>query len=89
MRRLTVVLSRWSTATIVDGGRRSFADSGEHLRRTTAKFAQLRPQLLDSFDTNGPGSIAELEDYSMVTGVASFDNMELNSGELSPDWWRR
>jgi hypothetical protein len=66
-----------------------FADSGEHLRRRTAKFAQLRPSLLDSFDTHGPGSMAELQDYSMVTGVAPINDMELNSGKLSPAWWRQ
>jgi hypothetical protein len=41
MCRLTVDLSIWSKMSIVEGGGRSFADSGEHLQRRTAKFAQL------------------------------------------------
>jgi hypothetical protein len=30
--------------------------------------------------------MAELLDYSMVTGVASIDGMELNSGEVRSVW---
>jgi hypothetical protein len=56
---------------IIDGNELGFADSGEILRKGTAKFAQLRPSLLDSFNTHGTGSMAELQDYSMVTGVTS------------------
>jgi hypothetical protein len=57
--------------TIIKGSELGFADFGEVLQKGTAKFAQLRPSLLDSFNTHGPGSKAELQDYSMVTGVAS------------------
>jgi hypothetical protein len=46
-------------------------DSGDCCRKGTAEFAQHRPSLPDSFNTHGPGSKAELQDYSMVTGVAS------------------
>jgi hypothetical protein len=38
MRRLTVVLSIWSTTTIVDGGELGFADSGEVAAKGTPKF---------------------------------------------------
>jgi hypothetical protein len=46
-------------------------DSGDYCRKGTAEIAQHRPSLLDSFNTQGPRSKAELQDYSMVTGVAS------------------
>jgi hypothetical protein len=45
-------------------------------------FAQLQPSLLDSFGTRGPISLAELLDYSVVTGVSSLYRMGLNSGEV-------
>jgi hypothetical protein len=51
---LTLKLMEQTIAAIVDGDGRSFADFGELLRRRTAKFAQLQPSLLDSFDTHGP-----------------------------------
>jgi hypothetical protein len=70
MRRLTVVLSRWSTTTIVEEGRRSFADSGEHLRRRTAKFAQLRDPLLDSMHLDDLQNKAVLLVHSKDSGVA-------------------
>jgi hypothetical protein len=38
MRRLTVVLFRWSTASIADGGELGFADSGEVAAKGTSKF---------------------------------------------------
>jgi hypothetical protein len=89
MRMLTVNLSGCSAVSIGAGDKHKFADSGEHLRRGTTKFAQLQPSLLDSFNTHGPGSMAELQDYSMVAGVAPINGMELNSGELSLAWWRQ
>jgi hypothetical protein len=73
MRRLTVVLSRWSTTTIVDGGRRSFADSGEHLRRRTAKFAQLQDPLHDSTHLDDLQNKAVLLDHAKDSGVAPID----------------
>jgi hypothetical protein len=69
--KLTRVLPRGSTTALVDGIELGFADSGELLQKGTAKFIQLRPSLLDSFNIYGPGSMAELQDYSMVTGVTS------------------
>jgi hypothetical protein len=68
---LTRKLVEGSAVSIGARDKHKFADSGEHLRRGTAKFAQLRPSLIDYFNTHGPGSMAELQDYSMVTGVAS------------------
>jgi hypothetical protein len=70
MRRLTVVLFRWSTASIADGGGRSFADSGEHLRRRTAKFAQLRDPLHDSTHLDDLQNKAVLLDHAKDSGVA-------------------
>jgi hypothetical protein len=46
-------------------------DSGDYCRKGTADIAQHRPSLLDSLSTQSPGSKAELQGYSMVTGVAS------------------
>jgi hypothetical protein len=46
-------------------------DSGDYCRKGTAEIAQHRPSLLDSFNTQGSRSKAELQGYSMVTGVAS------------------
>jgi hypothetical protein len=40
------------------------------LQKGTAEFDQHRPSLLNSFSTQGPRSKAELQDPSMVTGVA-------------------
>jgi hypothetical protein len=70
MRRLTVDLSIWSLTTIVDGGGRSFADSGEHLRRRTAKFAQLRDPLHDSTHLDDLQNKAVLLDHAKDSGVA-------------------
>jgi hypothetical protein len=38
MRRLTVVLFRWSTTSIADGGELKLADSGEVAAKGTLKF---------------------------------------------------
>jgi hypothetical protein len=65
------MLKRCPDMSIVAEDELKFMNSGKHLRRGTAKFAQLWPSLLNSFNTHGPGSMAELQDYSMVTGVAS------------------
>jgi hypothetical protein len=56
--------------------------SGDDLRKGISAFALLRPSLLDSFDTHGPGSKAELQGYSMVTGELSTGDESMNSGEL-------
>jgi hypothetical protein len=85
MHQLTVNLSGCSAVSISAGDKHKFANSGEHLRRGTTKFASLRPSLLDSFNTHGPGSMAELQDYSMVTGVASIAD-ERARPELG-FWW--
>jgi hypothetical protein len=86
---LTRLLSVCTPTRIEELGGLDFVDSGEHLRKGMTKFTQLRPSLLDYFDTHGPVSMEELQDPSMVTGVAPIDGMELNSGELSPAWWRQ
>jgi hypothetical protein len=82
MRRLTVVLSRWSTATIVDGGGLSFADSGELLRGITSDSRLPRLPLLDSLFGNEIGSEAHLLGHSKVCGVISNDDVVTNSGEV-------
>jgi hypothetical protein len=70
MRRLTMDLSIWLTTTIVDGGRRSFADSGEHLWRRMAKFTQLRDPLHDSTHLDDLQNKAVLLDHAKDSGVA-------------------
>jgi hypothetical protein len=83
MRRLTVVLFRWSTASIADGSRRSFADSGEHLRRGTAICRRLELSLLDSLLWDGIGSTAHLLGHSRDSGMISVNDAVTNSGEAT------
>jgi hypothetical protein len=45
MRRLTLKMIGCSAVLIADGYERSFADSGELLRRGTVKYSRLRPPL--------------------------------------------
>jgi hypothetical protein len=45
---------------IVDGSRRSFAVSGEHLRKGTVDYRRFRPPLIDSFLWEVLGAEAEI-----------------------------
>jgi hypothetical protein len=54
------MLPRGSTTAIVDGSRRRFADSSEHLRKGTVDYQRFRPPLTDSFLREVLGVEAEL-----------------------------
>jgi hypothetical protein len=71
MQELTRVLPGGSTTAMVDGSRRSFADSGEHLRRGTAICRRLELSLLDSLLWDGIDSAAHHLGHSRDTGVLS------------------
>jgi hypothetical protein len=73
MQELTVDLSIWSTTTIVEGGRHSFADSGEHLRQGKARFASL-PASADAWlRPDHKLNRAHHLEHSKDSGVASSD----------------
>jgi hypothetical protein len=55
-------------------------------REETHKFVVLLSPLHDSYEMEAPGTTAKLLDHSTVTGVASIDSMELNSGEMHSVW---
>jgi hypothetical protein len=82
MRRLTVVLSRGSTATIIDGGRRSFADFGEHLQKGMIDFRRLELPLLDSLLCDEIGNEAHLLGHSKDSGMVAVGVAMTNSGEV-------
>jgi hypothetical protein len=42
-RNLTLILPRWSTASIVGGDELNLADTGDELRKKITKFARLWP----------------------------------------------
>jgi hypothetical protein len=73
MHKLTRVLPRGSTTAIVDGNRRSFADSGEYLQKGTVDYRRFRPPLTDSFLWEVQGIEAELQGLSARLQVASSD----------------
>jgi hypothetical protein len=70
MRRLTVDPSVWSTTSIVDGDGRSFADSGEHLRKGIAKIRRFKRNESDCFGVDAYGIKAELQGYFSWLGAA-------------------
>jgi hypothetical protein len=51
-------------------------------RDETHVFAVLLFPLHDSFEMEAPGTTAKLLYHATVTGVASIDVLELNSGEM-------
>jgi hypothetical protein len=67
------MLPRGSKTAIVDGNRRSFADSGEYLRKGTVDYRRFRPSLTDSFLREIQSIEAELQDLSARLQVASSD----------------
>jgi hypothetical protein len=77
MRTLTLHLKVCSAVTIVTGVERDFADSGEHLRRETTKFAQLRAPLPDSLHQNDSQAPALLPIYPTASGMALIDDDEI------------
>jgi hypothetical protein len=77
MRTLTLHLKVCSVVPIVTGVERDFADSGEHLRRETTKFAQLRAPLPVSLHQNDPQAPALLPIYPTASGMASIDDDEI------------
>jgi hypothetical protein len=52
---------------------RSFADSGEHLRKGTVDYQRFRPPLTDSFLWEVLGVEAELQSFLVRLRVASSD----------------
>jgi hypothetical protein len=70
MRKIHLMLSTYSTRTIMTGEELTVADSGDHLRRRTAKFAQLRPSLLDSTHLDDLQSKAVLLEHTKDSRVA-------------------
>jgi hypothetical protein len=73
MHKLTRVLPRGSTTAIVDGSRRSFADSGEYLRRGTAICRRLELPLLDSLPGDEISNEAHLLGHFQDLGTAPID----------------
>jgi hypothetical protein len=55
-------------------------------REESHEFVVLLFPLHDSFEMEAPGTTVKLLDHSTVTGVASIDGMELNSGEMHSVW---
>jgi hypothetical protein len=73
MHKLTRVLPRGSTTAIVDGSMRSFADSGEYLRRGTAICRRLELPLLVSLLGDEIGNEAHLLGHFKDAGTACND----------------
>jgi hypothetical protein len=67
---------------IVDGSRRSFADSNEHLRKGMVDYRRFRPPLIDSFLREVLGVEAELQGLSARLRVTSSDGGLRSSGEV-------
>jgi hypothetical protein len=78
---LTRMLTGCSLRTIMTGEDLTVADSGDHLRRRTAKFAQLRPPLIDSTHLDDLQSKAVRLVHSTELGVVSTIGPDMNSGE--------
>jgi hypothetical protein len=70
------MLTRRSTTAIVDRNRRSFADSGEYLRKGTVDYRRFIPSLTDSLLREVLGVEAELQGLSARLRVASSDGDE-------------
>jgi hypothetical protein len=79
------MLLEQTIAAIVNGDGRSFADSGELLRRRTAKFASLRDPLHDSTHLDDLQNEAVLLEYTKDSGMVSYDGGLPNSGEIFRD----
>jgi hypothetical protein len=58
---------------MVDGNRRSFADSGEYLRKGTVDYRRFGPPLLDSFLLEVLCVEVELQSFSVNLRVVSSD----------------
>jgi hypothetical protein len=67
---LTRTLMEQTIAVIVDGDRRSFADSGEHLRKGIAKIRRFRKNESDYFGVDAYIIKAELQGYFSWLGAA-------------------
>jgi hypothetical protein len=68
--------------TIIDRSRRSFADSGEHLRKGTVDYRRFRSPLIDSFLREVLGVEAELQGLSARLRETSSDGGLRSSGEV-------
>jgi hypothetical protein len=86
MRKIHLMLSTYSTRTIMTGEELTVADSGDHLRRRTAKFAQLGPPPDDWLLPYDVEEEVLLLDQSLASGMVCSDDGRKNSGELYLDW---
>jgi hypothetical protein len=64
-RNLTLILPRWSTASIVGGDELNLADTSDELRKKITKFARLRPSLEAIFLPEGVEDEAHLQDLTV------------------------
>jgi hypothetical protein len=70
MRKLTMILLRWSTEVIEGRNRLTVADSDKLLERGTAKFSQFWPLLDSMLPPENLDGETELPRYSTELGVA-------------------
>jgi hypothetical protein len=77
------MLPRGSTTAIVDGNRRSFADSDGYLRKGMVDYRRFLPPLTDSFLREVLGVEAELQELSARLRVASSDGDEHGRARVS------
>jgi hypothetical protein len=82
MRKLTMILLRWSTGAIEVRNRLAVADSGEVLREETMKFRRLKPPLLDSTLLDDLIDEVLVLRYTAASGRVSNNGHERSSGEV-------
>jgi hypothetical protein len=80
---LTLRLIEQTIAAIVDADGRSFADSGEYLRRGTAICRRLGLPLHDSLPGDEIGDEVHHLGHSKDSGMVAVDDAVTNSGEVA------